>query len=369
MSDTASTDLPLSWPRAGAILAVLAFAGTLGAVPSSDLPGTSPAMQTRDTTALAGIATMSTGEFQPKLETGRDARLANEDIPLMAGAAVRLSAYAPLKPTSGHYGTALKCLTQAVYYEAANESDLGKRAVAQVVLNRMRHPAYPNSVCGVVYQGANARVCQFSFTCDGALLRKPMARQWMQSRVVAAKALAGEQVPEVGSATHYHADYVLPKWAFTLGKIRQIDTHIFYRFPGTAGRANAFSRGWAGSEAIPALDVGRLRARLVQAQGVDEGTIADGAVLPLESGIYETGLTVPPDPTDRHAKQDVGGRLDVTTQWRLTIPDPAEIGSAYASTRAGQGDALQPGKPADGSSALPASAAAPPATVHPEAQE
>src|SRR5207253_7963289 len=117
--------------------------------------------------------------------------------------------------------TALRCLTQAIYYEAANEPETGKRAVAQVVINRMRHPAYPKSVCGVVYEGANAAVCQFSFTCDGALLRAPAQRQWAESRAVAEAALAGNVLPEVGSATNYHADYVLPRWAFTLGKITQ----------------------------------------------------------------------------------------------------------------------------------------------------
>ena len=70
---------------------------------------------------------------------------------------------------------ALLCLTQAVYYEAGFEPLEGRRAVAQVVLNRMRHPAFPKSVCGVVYQGARDPVCQFSFVCDGSLYRAPGA--------------------------------------------------------------------------------------------------------------------------------------------------------------------------------------------------
>jgi spore germination cell wall hydrolase CwlJ-like protein len=73
-------------------------------------------------------------------------------------------------------------MTQAVYYEAAYEPLQGRRAVAQVVLNRVRHPAFPNSVCGVVYQGSNQRVCQFSFTCDGSLNRKPSAAAWPQPK-------------------------------------------------------------------------------------------------------------------------------------------------------------------------------------------
>src|SRR3546814_8987348 len=90
--------------------------------------------------------------------------------------------FAVISTSSPQYASAHRCLTQAIYYEAANEPLKGKRAVAQVVLNRLRHPAYPNSVCGVVYEGVNDPVCQFSFTCDGSLLRQPMARQWNESR-------------------------------------------------------------------------------------------------------------------------------------------------------------------------------------------
>ena len=78
----------------------------------------------------------------------------------------------------GTYKTALHCLTEAIYYEAANESVAGKRGVAQVILNRVAHPAYPASVCGVVYQGWNAPVCQFSYTCDGSLARRPLDSLW-----------------------------------------------------------------------------------------------------------------------------------------------------------------------------------------------
>ena len=331
----------LSLARTVALAALAAFVVTLGAMPTIEGPQGARAMAGREKVAMAAISTMSTGEEQAVVEIGNEAQRANADIAIMPGAGVRLAAYAPMPVGAPQYGTALKCLTQAIYYEAANESDLGKRAVAQVVLNRMRHPAYPDSVCGVVYQGANARVCQFSFTCDGALLRKPLARQWMQSRVVAARALAGAQVPEVGSATHYHADYVLPKWAFTLGKIRQIDRHIFYRFPGRAGGSAAFSRRWAGMERIPALDYDRLRGRLARTdEGLAESGLSDGevALAPMEGGRYETGLTVPPDPTDRHARADVGGRLDTTTRWRMTIPDPDTLSSGYRALRQEQGE-------------------------------
>ncbi|MEA3080707.1 MAG: N-acetylglucosaminyldiphosphoundecaprenol N-acetyl-beta-D-mannosaminyltransferase, partial [Sphingomonadales bacterium] len=104
---------------------------------------------------------------------------------------------------------ALTCLTQAVYYEAAGEGQDGERAVAQVVLNRMHHPGYPASVCGVVYQGSERGTgCQFTFTCDGSLLRTPAPDLLARARKIAEEALAGKVFAAVGHATHYHADYV-----------------------------------------------------------------------------------------------------------------------------------------------------------------
>lgn len=146
---------------------------------------------------------------------------------------------------------ALTCLTQAVYYEAAREPELGQAAVAQVVLNRVRHPGYPKSVCGVVYQGAaRSTGCQFTFTCDGSLSRAPDPALWASAAAVARSALSGRVVREVGSATHYHADYVAPYWAPTLVKLAQIGAHIFYRWTGPSGERAAFNGRYAGGEAI-----------------------------------------------------------------------------------------------------------------------
>lgn len=139
--------------------------------------------------------------------------------------------------------SAIDCLTAAVYYEAAQESETGKRSVAQVVLNRARHPAFPNSICGVIYQGSERRTgCQFTFTCDGSLARKPSRAGWETARRVALAALSGHVEPGVGMATHYHADYVVPYWAASLAKITKIDRHIFYRWRGGWGRRAAFSQ-------------------------------------------------------------------------------------------------------------------------------
>lgn len=149
---------------------------------------------------------------------------------------------------------ALECLTQAVYYEAATEPLDGQRAVAQVVLNRMHHPGFPSTVCGVVYQGSGLPTgCQFTFTCDGSLARTPVAAIWARARKIAVDALAGHVFAPVGHSTHYHADYVLPYWADSLAKQVQIGHHIFYRLRGGLGSGRAFSQRYAGAEpALPA---------------------------------------------------------------------------------------------------------------------
>ena len=144
------------------------------------------------------------------------------------------------------YGRALDCMTAAVYYEAGSETPQGQAAVAQIVLNRMRHPAYPKTVCGVVFQGSEQTTgCQFTFTCDGSLARTPSALGWTRARAVAGAALNGGVATGVGMATHYHADFVVPYWAPRLVKIGQIGAHIFYRWPGAWGLSSAFSGRYA----------------------------------------------------------------------------------------------------------------------------
>jgi N-acetylglucosaminyldiphosphoundecaprenol N-acetyl-beta-D-mannosaminyltransferase len=157
-----------------------------------------------------------------------------------------------LKQDAPNRLNALACLTQAIYYEAASEGVEGGRAVAQVVLNRVRHPAYPASVCGVVYQGSErATGCQFSFTCDGSLTRTPNPAIWERSRKIADKALSGYVYGAVGHATYYHADYVVPYWADSLDKTVQIGRHIFYRLRGSLGDSRVFRQTYAGEETLP----------------------------------------------------------------------------------------------------------------------
>ena len=154
-----------------------------------------------------------------------------------------------LKADDGSRHRALECLAQAIYYEAATEGPDGQRAVAQVVLNRMHHPGFPPTVCGVVYQGSELPTgCQFTFTCDGSLARTPLPAIWAQAKRIASEALDGRVDPAVGHATHYHADYVVPYWADSLLKQVQIGHHIFYRLRGSLGSSAAFSQRYAGME-------------------------------------------------------------------------------------------------------------------------
>ena len=124
-----------------------------------------------------------------------------------------------------------QCLAEAVYYEARSETKAGQKAVAEVVLNRVKSKHYPNSVCGVVYQGAERSTgCQFTFTCDGSTAKEPKGPLWDRSEDVATLALTGAMTPLTGKATHYHTTQVNPHWASNMRPTRLIGSHQFYRF-------------------------------------------------------------------------------------------------------------------------------------------
>lgn len=125
----------------------------------------------------------------------------------------------------------LECLTQAVYYEARGESPQGQFAVAQVVMNRVKHPAFPKTVCGVVFQGSGRRTgCQFSFACDGSMRGGHETSAWQRARKVASRVLAGAAVADVGSATHFHTTAVAPAWGPQMRRVAQVGMHVFYKF-------------------------------------------------------------------------------------------------------------------------------------------
>lgn len=205
-----------------------------------DLWGRLPGWESLDVTQRPDIGV-------GRLEGDRAQRI-NASIP---GVAAGLQPAAPFvfRGSEADRKRALRCLAQAVYYEAAHEPRRGQEAVAQVVLNRVRDPNYPSTVCGVVFQGAQLQTgCQFSFTCDGSMARGAGGPIWRTAEEIAGRALSGYVAEWVGTASHYHADYVYPYWAPTLIKLETVGRHIFYRWPGTSGLRQAMVQRHAGRE-------------------------------------------------------------------------------------------------------------------------
>ena len=137
-----------------------------------------------------------------------------------------------------------QCLAEAIFYEARSERVSGQMAVAEVVMNRVNSRHYPNSICGVVYQGSERRTgCQFSFTCDGSMDVEPYGRGWERSVDVADHIMMGFARPLTSRATHYHTVAVDPIWNDTLVRTRRIGSHIFYRIPNRSERMLLPDRG------------------------------------------------------------------------------------------------------------------------------
>ncbi|MEM8750000.1 MAG: cell wall hydrolase [Pseudomonadota bacterium] len=127
-----------------------------------------------------------------------------------------------------------RCLATGIYFEARGEPVKGQQAVAQVILNRVKNPSYPNTICGVVYQNKWKRnACQFSFACDGIRDRIKSPKHWDMAEKISKDAIAGRfWLKSVGSSSHYHADYVWPRWRRSMRKMVKIGRHIFYRTYG-----------------------------------------------------------------------------------------------------------------------------------------
>ena len=294
----------------------LALAGTC-ALTMSTLVQPASAADGRPLSAAnaAALVRATTGAGAAEVAAvGEDARLINAALPFSEAPVIAARAFVLPAGESLEQRRALLCLTQAVYYEAGFEPVAGRRAVAQVVLNRMRHSAFPKSVCGVVYQRNSTPVCQFTFVCDGSLYRQPAAGAWKQAEQIARAALAGYVERSVGAATHYHADYVAPSWAPMLTKISKLGAHIFYRWPGAWGQPGAFNGRYIGEPRDPAslrppLNLAKLMTE--DGQPVLTGPITDGTQL-------------------NRAPNDVGGLLDTSKGWTLSIPMPNETASAMS---------------------------------------
>lgn len=233
-----------------------------------------------------GAALIYAGEDTPaSYLPGATGTIALPDMPVpeMAevDASVRPAAPFVLRGTALDRARALQCLTTAIYYEAASEPDDGQAAVAQVILNRVRHPAFPASVCGVIYQGSDRRGCQFSFACDGSMARVPMRSAYERARRAAWAALNGSVFAGAGMATHYHTYAVTPSWGKTLVMTGVYGAHFFHRWKGWWGTPAAFRQGYSGVEPTP----GPLSLPGVEQLAGASPVIAVAAILPIDDAL------------------------------------------------------------------------------------
>jgi hypothetical protein len=192
------------------------------------------------------------------------------------------------------FANARDCLALAALAEAGG-SDPGQRAVIQVVLNRVRHPAFAQTVCGTVFEGSERRTgCQFTFTCDGALSRRYSDSAWIAAQLRAEQALRGGVFAAVGNATHYHTDWVYPSWSPKLVKLARVETHLFFRWPGWFGSDAAARVAYHGGEPDFASLAGR---RERTEQGV--AGVSPAAALPADTPKIETGAVAGRDLTGK----------------------------------------------------------------------
>ena len=226
-----------------------------------------PPVLTPHDLVAAQIAALPGGPNEAPLLTGamaeptlsadqmEQARARNLTDPFFAGP---ITAATPFKfaGSSADRSNARDCLALAAMAEAGT-TDPGQRAVIQVILNRVRHPAFAKTVCGVVFQGSQRQTgCQFTFTCDGSLTRRYGDAAWAAARRRADEALGGAIYAAVGTATHYHTDWVYPSWSPQLQKLAQVETHLFYRWPGDWGTSKSWQSYRGGEASFAALMAG-----------------------------------------------------------------------------------------------------------------
>jgi len=182
--------------------------------------------------ALAAIDQVAPGSDVPQpLEMSQKLAYARADLP-----ATVFDGTVSDKSGKKYSEKELWCMATAIYFEARGESYRGQIAVGQVVMNRVAHKLYPDTICGVVYQNQHKRnACQFSFACDGIPEKVTEQKAWDQAMTIAKDVISGrEYIADVGYSTHYHATYVYPHWAPRMKKNTKIGLHVFYQF----------KRGW-----------------------------------------------------------------------------------------------------------------------------
>lgn len=230
------------------------------------------------------------------------AKKANDAVPLTTSPVPAAKSFI-FAGTPADFERATDCLAATIFYEAGAETISGQMAVVQVVLNRLRHPAYPKSVCGVVFQGQERRTgCQFSYTCDGSMARTPSPSAWARHRQLAQAMLKGLVYAPVGLATHYHTDWVLPAWSAKLDKVRVEGTHLFFRYHGYWGTPAAYtgkvSRSETAMAKMAALSQAHRAAALVEVKEEDE--LSPAALLVAASAADLDRVSTTLDAEDRN---------------------------------------------------------------------
>jgi spore germination cell wall hydrolase CwlJ-like protein len=299
-----------TYPRETLVLGMLAGAAALAAAGAAYSAPTIPGLRGGDTSPAASDAPLAPPPLLVRQLAPETAQSINQEIPLAAGPNPAASPFIVKPGKDQTYARALECLSFAVYYEAGQEPTSGQQAVAQVVLNRVRNVAFPASVCEVVYQGSTRVTgCQFTFTCDGSLARRPMLSAWNRASAVARAALAGAVHAPVGLATHYHADYVVPYWASSLIKNAVEGRHIFYRWAGGWGRAPSFAKRYAGREP----DTLALRTAAMAAEAAEQSARAQAQAVP-ETEVAEAVAEIPGAEVKAPEKGRVGVRFNLAAR-------------------------------------------------------
>ena len=194
---------------------------------------------------------------------------------------------APRQPGARH-GSALDgarqldCLTDAVYFEARGETPRGQAAVAQVVMNRVKNPSFPKTVCGVVFQGAASHGCQFSFACDGSMRHGLEHGAWDRARRIAERALTGRVLADIGNATHFHTTAVQPDWGPQMLRVAQVGLHVFYRFNPHAPASRPAEDDRAVFTSLPLDPGGNVRVATAILEKAADTTVAAVGLAPAD---------------------------------------------------------------------------------------
>jgi spore germination cell wall hydrolase CwlJ-like protein len=240
------------------------------------------------------------------------------------------------RQAAGRHGSALEgarqldCLTDAVYFEARGETPRGQAAVAQVVMNRLKSPSFPKTVCGVVFQGAAAHGCQFSFACDGSMRHGLEAEAWDRARRIAERTLSGAVLANIGNATHFHTLSVQPDWGPQMLRVAQVGLHVFYRLNPHAPAIRQPDEPRAVFVNLPMAPGGNLRLATAVVEKAADATVSAAGLVPADA---KPQSAMPQSATPQLATPQSAKPAEPAAGFSKTI-DPATASRPAAATAA-----------------------------------